>query len=206
MTRYGYLKSFRGVPALLVAASLTATNAAMAADKTMTVSGDSVPSDCGSAKSANGASMMTGSLEGCLAYFIMHSNCRAMNGFDLYVELGREEFEGKLEGAATKFDTIYTGTQILPLGSCTTPPAPEKEIVGGCTHNVSGDGIQGVIRFYDVIPTVGKGASNFFYEGVLTLRNGKSAAIAPVVPEPHQAAEAGSGASQRQLGLAPMAC
>ena len=114
--------------------------------------------------------------------------------------------EGKLEGAATKFDTIYTGTQILPLGSCTTPPAPEKEMVGGCTHNVSGDGIQGVIRFYDVIPTVGKGATNFFYEGVLTLRNGKSAAIAPVVPEPFQAADAGIGASQRQLGRAPMAC
>jgi hypothetical protein len=44
----------------------------------------------------------------------------------------------------------------------------EKETAGGCIHYISGEGVDGVIRFYDIIPTVGKGATNFFYEGVLT--------------------------------------
>src|SRR5690606_18585306 len=97
----GHSAPLRWTAAILAAAMVTSP--ALAAEKTLTVSGDSKPSDCGAAKSASGGSMLTGSLEGCLAIFIDHSNCRPMNGFDLYVELGHEEFEGTLEGAAVKF-------------------------------------------------------------------------------------------------------
>ncbi|RYE55192.1 MAG: hypothetical protein EOP20_10725 [Hyphomicrobiales bacterium] len=175
-------------------------NPSVAAEKTVTVSGDSVPSDCAAAKSPSGASELTGSLEGCLAIFIQHSNCRAMNGFDLYVELGREEFEGTLDGAAITFDTMYTFNAAWPSGSCPSP-APEKEIAGGCTHYVSGDGIQGVIRFYDVIPTVGEGASNFLYEGVLSVSDAPAASIAPVVPELDQVAQADIASPQGERVL-----
>lgn len=189
MLRQGHALSFRRLPVLLVAAMISITNPVPAAERTVTVSGDSLPSDCGAAKSANAASVLTGSLEGCLAIFVMNSNCRVMNGFDLYVELGREEFEGKLEGAAIAFNTIYTFNAIFPSGSC---PAPDlvKETAGGCTHYVSGDGVQGVIRFYDVIPTVGKGATNFPYEGTIAVSDGKTAAIAPVVKPTVQLAAA----------------
>lgn len=168
--------------ALLVGAMLTGTNPILAAETTLTVSGDSVPSDCGAAKSATLGTELSGSLVGCLAIFVEHFNCREMNGFAYSRELGREEFEGALEGKAVAFDTTYTFDAVWPAGSCPAP-APESEIAGGCTHFVSGDGIQGVIRFYDVIPEVGKGATNFFYEGVLTVSDGKVAAIAPLAAD-----------------------
>jgi hypothetical protein len=75
----------------------------------------------------------------------------------------------------------------------------ETEIAGGCTHYVSGDGVQGVIRFYDVIPTVGKGATNFFYEGVLNIGDASAAAISPLVPEPDRVAGAETALSQGLL-------
>jgi hypothetical protein len=96
------------------------------------------------------------------------------------IELGREEFEGTLNGKSIKFGTIYTFEAIWPAGSCPTPP-PEAEIAGGCDHYVSGEGVSGLIKFYDVIPTVGKGATNFLYEGTLTVADGGNAAIEPVV-------------------------
>jgi hypothetical protein len=85
----------------------------------------------------------------------------------LTTELGREEFEGKLDGEQVTFDTQYTFTATWPAGSC-PEPAPEKEIAGGCIHYIAGEDVGGLIRFYDVIPTVGKGATNFLYEGVIT--------------------------------------
>lgn len=180
-----------GRSAAVLAAVMAMTGPAWAAERTLTVSGDSVPSDCAAAKSPTGASMLTGSLEGCLAIFVEHSNCRPMNGFDLYVELGREEFEGKLEGDEIKFNTIYTFNAAWPSGSC-PEPAPEQEIAGGCTHYVSGDGIQGVIRFYDVIPTVGKGATNFLYEGTLSVSDASTAAIAPAKTDRQRVATGGA--------------
>ena len=90
-----------------------------------------------------------------------------LNGFAFSTELGREEFEGKLDGEPIKFDTQYTFWATWPSGSC-PKPADEKEITGGCIHYVSGADVGGVIRFYDVMPTVGKGATHFFYEGFLT--------------------------------------
>jgi hypothetical protein len=181
--------SFCRMPIFLVAAGLAGANPALAVDKTMTVSGDSVPSECGAAKSADSGTELTGNLEGCLAIFVQHFNCRAMNGFDFSTELGREEFEGTLDGKPIKFDTQYVFTALWPTGSCPAP-ALEAEIAGGCVHYLSGEGVQGVIRFYDIIPTVGKGATNFLYEGVLTVSDAPTAAIAPIAPRSYDVAAA----------------
>lgn len=165
---------------VLLAALLIATSPSLAAEMTISVSGDSVSSDCGAAKSANFASLLTGSLEGCLATFVQSANCHVGNGFDYSTEIGREEFDGTLDGKKLTFGTVYTFNAVWPTGSCPEPKV-EAEIAGGCTHWVSGANVSGVIRFYDVIPVVGKGATNFFYEGTLTVSDTGNAAIAPVV-------------------------
>jgi hypothetical protein len=154
--------------ALLAAAMFANANVSLADGKTIAVSGDSVPSECGAAKKADLASELTGSLTGCLAIFVQHLNCRELNGFAFTTELGREEFEGKLDGEPIKFDTQYIFNATWPSGSCPTP-AMEQEITGGCVHYISGAGVQGLIRFHDVMPVVGKGGTHFFYEGDLTL-------------------------------------
>jgi hypothetical protein len=205
MRRYGYAASFRRTPVFLVAAMWAATNPALADDKTITVSGDSVPSDCGAAKSPDLAIELSGSLAGCLAIFAQHFNCRAMNGFDFSTELGREEFDGTLDGKSIKFETLYAFNAIWPTGSCPSPAA-EAEIAGGCIHYISGEGVQGVIRFYDIIPTVGKGATNFFYEGVLTVSDDGTAAIAPVVPPSYDVAMAGTARPEGNLRLPSSSC
>ena len=162
-------------------ACLFGVNPALAADKTVTVSGDSVTSDCAAAKSPSTAIELSGNLVGCLAIFVQHFNCRELNGFAQSIELGREEFEGTLDGDAITFNTIYTFDAVWPQGSCPAP-APTAEISGYCIHYASGENVQGVIRFFDVIPTVGQGATNYFYEGTLTVSDSGTAAIAPVVP------------------------
>ena len=149
--------------ALVIVAS---AHAALADGKTIAVSGDSVLSDCAASKKADYGLELSGSLAGCWAIFVQHFKCRELNGFALSTELGREEFDGKLDGEPIKFDTQYTFTATWPSGSC-PEPAPEKEITGGCIHYISGEDVGGVMNFHDVIPTVGKGATNFFYEGVL---------------------------------------
>ena len=146
---------------------LASANAALADGMTIAVSGNSVPSDCAAPKKADLGLELSGNLTGCLAAFVQHLTCRELNGFALSTELGREEFEGKLDGEPIKFDTQYAFTATWPAGSC-PEPAPEKEITGGCIHYVAGEDVGGLIRFHDVMPTVGKGATNFFYEGVLT--------------------------------------
>ena len=88
-----------------------------------------------------------------------------MNGFSLYTEIGREEFEGKQGGKDIKFDTQYTFNGIFPSGSC-PEPAADKEIVGGCIHYISGKGLVGIIRFYDIM--TGPGAPHYYYEGSLS--------------------------------------
>jgi hypothetical protein len=131
----------------------------------VTVSGDSVPSECGAAKTADYSTELSGSLTGCWSTFIAHVNCQEMNGYALWTEIGREEFDGTLDGEATKFDTQYTFNGIFPSGSC-PEPSPEKEVVGRCIHYISGDKLVGVMRFYDV--TFGEHAPHYFYEGTLT--------------------------------------
>lgn len=160
--------SLRRIAAFFVAAILAIPNAALADGKTIAVSGDSIPSDCGAAKKADvSTELTTGNLIGCLAAFVQHVNCRELNGYAFSTELGREEFEGKLDGEPIKFDTIYTFNATWPAGSC-PKPAVEQEITGGCVHYISGENVQGLIRFYDVMPIVGKGGTHFFYEGSLT--------------------------------------
>jgi hypothetical protein len=129
------------------------------------VSGVSKPSDCGSANKATYSTELSGSLTGCWSTFVDHFNCQEMNGFALYTELGREGFAGTLDGQDIKFDTQYTFSGLFPSGSCPEPNA-EKEIVGGCIHYISGDGLVGVMRFYDVM--YGNGAPHYFYEGTLS--------------------------------------
>lgn len=143
---------------------LVGTGPGFSAGTTVTVSGDSKPSDCGSVNKATYSSELTGSLAGCWSTFVGHFNCQEMNGFSLYTEIGREEFAGKLDGQDIKFDTQYTFSGLFPSGSC-PEPAAEKEVVGGCIHYISGDGLVGVMRFYDVM--FGEGAPHYFYEGTL---------------------------------------
>jgi hypothetical protein len=150
--------------ALTSMAAFAAAGPGFAADTMIAVSGDSKPSDCGAAKKASYAIEVSGSLSGCWAVFVGHSNCQDMNGFALYTEIGREEFAGKLDGQDTTFDTQYTFTGVFPAGSC-PEPAAEKEVVGGCTHYISGKGLVGTVRFYDVM--FGPGAPHYFYEGTL---------------------------------------
>ena len=146
---------------------LASANAAVADGKMIAVSGDSVPSECAAAKKATYGGELTGSLAGCMATFVEHLNCRELNGFAFTTELGREEFEGKLDGEPIKFQTQYTFNATWPSGSC-PEPAMMEEITGGCIHYISGENLVGLIRFYDVMPIVGKGGTHFFYEGSLT--------------------------------------
>lgn len=147
------------------AAVLASPGPTLAAGQTVMVSGDSAPSECGAAKKADYSTELTGSLTGCWSTFVGHVNCQELNGFALWTEIGREEFEGKLNDATTKFDTQYTFSGLFPPGTC-PKPAPEKEIVGGCIHYISADNLVGTMRFYDVM--FGDHAPHFFYEGTLT--------------------------------------
>jgi hypothetical protein len=156
--------SFHHAAAFLLVAVLAGANGALADGKTITVSGDSKPSDCGSAKKATYSTELSGSLTGCWSTFVAHFNCQEMNGFALYTEIGREEFAGTLDGQDVKFDSQYTFNGLFPSGSC-PEPTPEKEVVGGCIHYISGDGLVGVMRFYDVM--FGDGAPHYPYEGTL---------------------------------------
>ena len=76
--------SLRRVAAFFTAATLASVNPALADSKTIEISGDAVPSDCGAPKKADIAQELTGNLTGCLAVFIRHTNCRELNGFALY--------------------------------------------------------------------------------------------------------------------------
>jgi len=145
-------------------AALAAAGPSFAAGTVLAVSGDSVPSECGAAKSASYSIELSGSLVGCWSVFVGHFNCQEMNGFALWTEIGREEFEGTLDGQPTNFNTQYTFNGTFPAGSC-PEPAPENELAGGCVHNISSDTLVGVIRYYDVLH--GDGAPHFLYEGTL---------------------------------------
>ena len=150
---------------LTVTGVLAVSGPSFSAETSLTVSGDSKPSDCGSAKKPTYSMELSGSLTGCWSTFVSHFNCQEMNGFALYTVLGREEFEGKIDGRDAKFDTQYTFSGLFPAGSC-PEPAADKEVVGGCIHYISGNGLVGVMRFFDVM--YGPGAPHYFYEGTLS--------------------------------------
>lgn len=162
---FPYLAPIARALALSGIAALASAAPVLAVPAAKTVSGDSKPSDCGAAKSPAYSLELSGSLAGCWAVFVTHYNCQEMNGFALYTELGREEFDGKLEGEAITFSTQYTFTGFFPSGSCPAPDAA-KEIAGGCIHYITGEGLVGVIRFQDIM--LGENAPHYFYEGSLT--------------------------------------
>jgi hypothetical protein len=147
-----------------IAGILAGAGPSFSASTSVIVSGDSKPSDCGSNNSAAYSNELSGSLAGCWSTFVGHFNCQEMNGFTLYTEIGREEFDGTLDGQDIKFDTQYTFSGVFPSGSCPEPDA-KKEVVGGGIHYISADGLVGVIHSYDVM--YGDGAPHYFYEGTL---------------------------------------
>lgn len=151
--------------ALCGIAALAGSAPVFAGPTVVSVSGDSKPSDCGAAKSPAYSLELTGSLAGCWAVFVTHYNCQEMNGFSLYTELGREEFEGKLDGTDIMFDTQYTFTGFFPSGSCPAPDAA-KEIAGGCEHHITGEGLVGLVRFEDIMQ--GENSPHYFYHGQIS--------------------------------------
>ena len=162
--RSGTFGYFYKAVVLSVAAGLVGASPSFSAGTTVAVSGDSKPSECGSAKKATYSTELTGNLTGCWAAFVSHFNCQEINGFALYTEIGREEFEGKLDGQDTKFDTTYTFTGVFPSKSCPEPVAQRKS--SAVASLLSGTRLVGVIRFYDVM--YGEGAPHYFYEGTLS--------------------------------------
>ncbi len=82
------------------------------------MSGDSKPSDCGSAKKATYSTELSGQPDRLLVDLVSHINCQEMNGFAIYTEIGREEFEGNFDGQNVTFDTQYTFKGVFPSKSC----------------------------------------------------------------------------------------
>ncbi|MGI9657523.1 MAG: hypothetical protein ACR2OD_01340 [Gaiellaceae bacterium] len=143
------------------------------------ISGNSTPSDCNDGKGA-GALLLTGDLEGCLTFFPKRFTCDELNGFAKYTEWGREKFQGTLNGKSGKFRTKYKVVATYKQGSCQAfndGGFPfEGQITGGCKHKVIGKtgafrGYKGLITFYDEIPVVGEGATNFLYDGYVKPKN-----------------------------------
>ena len=165
-----------GVAAVLLAAG----SPTMAADgKSTFVSGNSTYSDCGLAGS-DLALALTGDLEGCWSVFVEGFKCRELDGFDLYLENGREVFVGALRGERGRFATDYTLEAVMAKGFCQSFDF-SLEVAGGCDHRIHGkrgvfEGARGLIKFLDVIAgvtgdpvtgefTAGSGPNNFPYYG-----------------------------------------
>ena len=77
------------------ASPVSATGNGGSAAHTMTISGDSVPSDCSNGEGA-GAIFLMGDVEGCLTFFPDSYICDELNGFDRYREWRTEAFVGEL--------------------------------------------------------------------------------------------------------------
>ena len=130
---------------------------------------------------------MTGDLEGCLTIFPKSFKCKSLNGFDKYIERGREVFDGTLDGREGRFKTKYKVVGIYAQGFCEKlnddDPSNDAEafnmqLAGGCDHKVIGksgvfEDADGLITFLDVIPRPLEfsGASNFHYFGYIDLEH-----------------------------------
>lgn len=149
------------------------------------VSGNSTYSDCG-VDGSDLALAMTGDLEGCWSVFVEGFSCKELDGFDLYLENGRELFIGTLRGKQGRFATDYTLEAVMAKGFCQSYDFT-LEVAGGCSHKVRGRsgvfaGASGLIKFLDVITGVtgdpvtgefnaGTGPNNFPYYGRIKLAN-----------------------------------
>ncbi len=160
------------VGAVLLLAAVASPVDAIRSQRSTTVSGDSVPSDCNDGIGV-GALALSGDLEGCLTFLDFDFECEELNGFALYSERGRESFEGTANGVEGTFTTRYTLEATYTSGACEEFNAGgfpfEQQITGGCDHYiVNGTGAfrdaRGLITFFDVIPEPGvSGASNYLY-------------------------------------------
>jgi hypothetical protein len=171
----------RIVSASIVAVAALASGSAALADgnRTTFVSGNSTYSDCG-LEGSDLALKMTGDLEGCWSVFVQDFKCKELDGFDLYLENGREVFVGTLRGRRGRFATDYTLDAVMAKGFCQSFDF-SLEVAGGCNHKVHGrsgvfEGASGLIKFLDVITGVtgdpvtgafhaGTGPNNFPYYG-----------------------------------------
>jgi hypothetical protein len=173
--------------ASVVAVAVLASGSAALADggKATFVSGNSTYSDCG-LEGSDLALAMTGDLEGCWSVFVEGYQCKELDGFDLYLENGREVFVGTLRGKRGRFATSYTLDAVMAKGFCQSFDF-SLEVAGGCSHKVHGRsgvfaGANGLIKFLDVIAGVtgdpvtgafqaGTGPNNFPYYGRINLAN-----------------------------------
>jgi hypothetical protein len=169
---------------VLAVAMLASGSAALAdGNRSTFVSGNSTYSNCGLAGS-DLALAMTGDLEGCWSVFVEGFKCKELDGFDLYLENGREVFIGTLRGKNGRFATDYTLEAVMAKGFCQSYDF-SLEVAGGCNHKVRGrSGVfadaSGLIKFLDVITGVtgdpvtgefhaGTGPNNFPYYGRINL-------------------------------------
>jgi len=178
-------RSARISAAGVLAVVALAGGSAAQADGTRTtfVSGNSTYSDCG-LDGSDLALAMTGDLEGCWSVFVQGFKCKELDGYDLYLENGREVFVGTLRGKRGRFATDYTLDAVMAKGFCQSFDF-SLEVAGGCDHKVIGrsgvfEGAAGRIKFLDVITGVtgdpvtgsfnaGTGPNNFPYYGRITL-------------------------------------
>jgi hypothetical protein len=181
------LRRARIPSASVFAVVVLASGSAALADgnRTTFVSGNSTYSDCGLAGS-DLALAMTGDLEGCWSVFVEGFKCKELDGFDLYLEHGREVFVGTLRGKQGRFATDYTLDAVMAKGFCQSFDFT-LEVAGGCNHKIHGrsgvfEGADGLIKFLDVIAGVtgdpvtgtfnaGTGPNNFPYYGRINLDN-----------------------------------
>jgi hypothetical protein len=184
-TRGTTLRGARPLGASVLAVAMLASGSAAQADgnRTTFVSGNSTYADCGLAGS-DLALAMTGDLEGCWSVFVEGFKCKELDGFDLYLENGREVFVGTLRGKRGRFSTDYTLDAVMAKGFCQSFDF-SLEVAGGCNHKIHGksgvfEGAKGLIKFLDVIAGVtgdpvtgafhaGTGPNNFPYYGRITL-------------------------------------
>jgi len=180
-------RSARIASAAVIAVAVLASGSVALADgsRTTFVSGNSTYSDCGLEES-DLALAMTGDLEGCWSVFVEGFKCKELEGFDLYLEHGREVFMGSLRGKRGRFATDYTLDAVMAKGFCQSFDF-SLEVAGGCSHHVHGRsgvfaGADGHIKFLDVIAGVtgdpvtgafnaGTGPNNFPYYGRISLTN-----------------------------------
>ena len=168
------------ISSALATVMLAGGDAAIATgDKSVFVSGNSTYSDCGLTGS-DVALAMTGDLEGCWSVFVQGFKCKELDGFDLYLENGREVFVGKFRNKQGRFATDYTLEAVMAKGFCQSFDFT-LEVAGGCDHKIHGrsgvfEGAAGRLKFLDVIAGVtgdpvtgafnaGIGPNNFPYYG-----------------------------------------
>src|SRR5688572_4416007 len=122
----------------IVAVAVLASGSTALADgnRTTFVSGNSVYSDCG-LEGSDLALALTGDLEGCWSVFVEGFKCKELDGFDLYLETGREVFVGTLRGRRGRFATDYTLDAVMAKGFCQSFDF-SLEVAGGCNHKVHG--------------------------------------------------------------------